>query len=359
MSERLINRVAEQAAVDKLIVDAKANRGTQSLIEVKGPTGSGKTAFIGSIALQCAAHEVGYYHDEYVATGNTEPLEQEISHGEGPLAVTMEWDKLGKGEFHTAQRSLGEVVKREYSRRLLVVVSTPFTQDITSPLLMRKGRKISLDPLNKRSALALLQGFDPNMDRDIQKKLVNWVGGYPLGLRTLAEAIVAEKLDPRVATDIPRLLEVVKNLVESRILNPAVHLDEEERLRARTLLGLFAIPRELNCALVEDMVKEFAPQYSLASSVGYLNTPDWISYVAPGMLVGGVAGGFSISDFLRPILNAEVFLTNRDQWVAMHKFAAAWNRRIAKLPFTAEHEREEYRREARYHTDQVRRVQSE
>ncbi|HYT42480.1 MAG TPA: hypothetical protein VEP90_09045, partial [Methylomirabilota bacterium] len=176
--------------------------------------------------------------------------------------------------------------------------------------------------------------------------IFDWTRGYPLAMTVITNAILNKQLDFSTEQNQRRLIEILMQEVIKKNLLADVTTHEDQN-RLQTLLALFSIPRRFNLILMQDLIKKFAPQYQLESSLAYLTLPSDINKVTSVLNWSMERAGYCIEAPIRNLFLLQYRVEQPHQYVEIHIFLAEKN-----LSFAGEvtgSDRSRYMREFFYH----------
>jgi hypothetical protein len=348
--EAIANREEELSIIDEAVttlLDRKRLLRTP-IVEFYGIEGIGKTTLLTKVREQYRNQKQLSYvwtdikenpSYQFVQTAKTLLADNK------PVVVIVDsLDTASKDLLREIEESLSELVQ---SNDVFIVLASRYIQSFENTRsIARKLTLHPLRPLERESCISYLRDFASRIPPDTRDMIFDWTRGYPLAMTVITDAILNQQLDFSTDQNKKRLVEILMEKVINKNLLADVTAPEVQN-RLQTLLALFSIPRRFNLILMQDLIKKFAPQYELKSSLAYLTLPSDINKVTSVLNWSMERAGYCIEAPIRNLFLLKYRIEQTHQYVEIHIFLAEKNLSFAGEVTGSDHSR--YLREFFYH----------
>nr|BBH94272.1 hypothetical protein KTA_24710 [Thermogemmatispora argillosa] len=209
----------------------------------------------------------------------------------------------------------------------------------------RKMTVLELGPLDRPSCEVYLQKVGLPLGAEARELVFSWSRGYPLAMEVLTEAIRGG-LDPLQPADRLQLLQLLtERVIRQEILRKLL---PDERPSYESLLRLLSVPRRFNLLLLQELIEEFDPQWTRESPLDYFFLPRELSDKTEVVRWHLDRAGYAVEEPVRWLFLLILRSEQPEQFVALHRWLAAFNLRLAGR--VSGSDRIRYLREWLYHS---------
>jgi len=369
-----VNREEElQLIEERCTALVQNNPVQQQIVEFHGVGGIGKTTILQRIKLHCNeqhlpsiwtdasqgttlfSHEVIQQVQKYgvqFAPKNNDLLSQSIEATkalikQNPAVFLIDClDSAGDEQLVWIEHMLDQLTKD--TRLLFVLASQRKVSFERTMSVARKLDPIQVKPLNRTSCIDYVNKWPQQVAPEIQELVFEWTGGYPLAVNVMVKAIQDETLDPRKDEDQKQLMQrITEQVINRGVLARAVSTPADLEWY-QTMLGLFSVPRRYNLDIMQKMTEKFAERYKLGSNLAYMSLPKRLDQRTDVLSWDRSRSGYSLETPIRHIFLMKLKIEQPQRYMAIHKFLAETNWRLAmESPGT---DRVRYLQEYLYHS---------
>lgn len=355
MAEIFVGRAPELEAIENTFEPLLDPRRLvrEPIHEYLGPAGIGKSVLLGRAAIECARRGIDCIEQaETVVQHDLPSVKERLTHG--PLVLNMELDGLSGAQLHTTEENL-EALFDDDAGKLIVLMASSTDRDFTTRSISRKISRHTLPPLDPQDSAVLVEQYAPTIAPEARQTIIDWTGGYPLGLRTMADILKRTGLSPADHAGRRQIFDsLTDEVVNRRLIVQAQSPEAQDRIHS--LLALLSIPRRFNLVLAQELIEAHAPVYKRDRPLQYWLMPKEIDIAAPGALRWDMTqGGFVVHNALRPILGLKYSVGDPETYRSIHDFLADWNKTAAEV-VSSPTDQERYLDEAAYHEDMLKRI---
>src|SRR6266487_3180176 len=371
-----VNRDTELKLVEETVnaLLAKRNFAPSPIIEFCGVGGIGKTTILKKVAQWCNDKNLPYiladanqnlphfsrdilsqvmkYSSQLMRESEgRDSLSQSIIAAkallaQGPAAILLDsLDAANDELLKWIEMMLRDLL--EENNLFVVLASKKAVYFKNTRSISRMLTPFLLKPFDKDSCEMYLNGVGGPLDPETYNLIFEWTHGYPLAVNVIVQAILQQRLDPRNEQDKKQLLALLTEQVINRGVLANVVQTQGIFDWYRTILSLLSVPRRFNLVLLQNIIEQFAPQYALASSLGYMGWPKRINQMTDVLNWEIPKAGFSVDEPIRHIFLTKLKLEQTEVYYALHSFLAQLNHELAAQ--VSGSDRVRYLREYLYH----------
>jgi hypothetical protein len=345
----------------------------QQIVEFHGVGGIGKTTILKRVKRHCneqhlpsiwtdANQSIAFFSHEVIqqvqtygvqfAPKNNDLLSQSIDATKAlidqkPAVFLIDsLDSADDEQLGWIEQMLDQLTKG--SRLLFVLASQRKVSFEHTMSIARKLEPIQVKSLNRKHCIDYVNQWPQQIAPEIQEIVFEWTGGYPLAVNVMVKTIQDEKLDPRKDKDQKQLMQrITEQVIDRSVLARAVSTPADLEWY-QTMLGLFSIPRRYNLDIMQKMTEKFAPHYKLSSNLAYMSLPKRLDQRTDVLSWDRSRSGYSLEAPIRHIFLTKLKIEQPERYMAIHKFLAETNWRLAmESPGT---DRVRYLQEYLYHS---------
>ncbi len=213
-------------------------------------------------------------------------------------------------------------------------------------LISRRLTSLQLKPFDQKGCQDYLDSIGTPLDREVREQIYDWTRGYPLAMEVMTQAIIEQHLDPRKEED----QRVLVDLIAGRVIDQGVLANlQSPRLETyKAALMLLCIPRRFNLAIMQELIEEFEPDLKRQSGLSYMSLPRTLNQNTDVLSWNMLKAGYSLDTSVRNVFILKNRIENRERFLAIHRFLAGLNKRLAEgVPGS---DRIRYLREYLYHS---------
>lgn len=356
MAEVIVGRDEQKTEMTRAVEELshRADPPTKvTSLEYVGPRGVGKTALLHQLEYICVEQDVPYVpYGEQALLDERAVKELDDRLAGGPLVLPVEFTELSPDEATKAEAGLATLFESHGPTKLFVVATSTSRREFAEPSLVQNVKPRYLGPLSPTEAEDLIARYTP-IPEELRQTLYGWVGGHALALKTMADILITENLNPAVPADRPRLVaRVTQRVVDEAILSHTS--TPEARNEARAMLGLLSIPCRFDLMLLQELVEKFMPHFTRQDPLDYMGVPQILRQAAPGSVqFNNAKRGLVINESIRSVLSLGYRLGPKTTYRQTHQFLADRNAEMAaelkRVPGASSDDSLIYLREAWYH----------
>jgi hypothetical protein len=369
-----VNREEELQLIEERCTALVQNKPVQQqIVEFHGVGGIGKTTILKRIKLHCneqhlpsiwtdASQSTVLFSQEVIqqvqtygvqfAPKNNNLLSQSIDAmkaliEQNPAVFLIDClDSAGDEQLVCIEHMLDQLTKD--TRLLFVLASQRKVSFEHTMSVARKLDTIQVKSLNRTSCIDYVSKWPQKVAPEIQEIVFEWTGGYPLAVDVMVKAIQDETLDPRKDKDQKQLMRrITEQVIDRGVLARAVSTPADLEWY-QTMLGLFCVPRRYNLDIMQKMTEKFAERYKLSSNLAYMSLPKRLDQRTDVLSWDRSRSGYSLEAPIRHIFLMKLKIEQPERYMAIHKFLAETNWRLAmESPGT---DRVRYLQEYLYHS---------
>jgi NB-ARC domain len=324
------------------------------IIEVYGVSGIGKTSFLKQIVLQCHeknipyiwvdisqsisnfSHEIVSQVEKYRAffpspvQNDTEPIQLAVTATQtllqqGPVVMFLDTVDMARPEMlNNVETLLKDLADNE--KLFIVLASKRILSFQGARSVARKLTTLQLSLLDKASCERYLISVEKQIEPAVRDLIFEWTRGYPAAMNVMVQA-VNSGLDPRQEANRSIILSMLMaDVIHQQVL---ANVTQEKLPWYQSALQLLSPPRRFNLMIMEDLIKQFAPQLQRESSFAYLGLPKEINEATDVLSWSVSRAGFSVDTPVRNLFLLILRFEQPERYFAIHAFLAEVNERLA------------------------------
>lgn len=239
-----------------------------------------------------------------------------------PLVILLDSVNMqDEQQFSQLESMLGELID---NLNLLVIMASK--QKISFNRNRSLGRMINPIPLksfDRVSSGVYLSRIGHDLNQELREHIFAWTRGYPLAMTAMTQAILGDKLDPRIPGHQTQLFATIMSLV---IDNKAFATIERNQLPwYKKVVSLLSQPRRFNLTLIQELVETFEPESAPQSTLEYLGLPKQIQQKTNVLSWDLQRVGFTIAEPIRNLFFQFWRLEQPERFYQIHRFLADYN----------------------------------
>lgn len=229
-------------------------------------------------------------------------------------------------QFSQLESLLGDLINQH--NLLIIMASKQKISFNKNHTLARKVSSFPLKPFDRVSSGAYLSRIGHDLDQDIHDRIFEWTRGYPLAMTVMTQAILGDRLDPRLSEHRTQLFSTIMDLV---IDNKAfANIEKAELTWYKDLVSLLSLPRRFNLTLIQELIETFEPSLAPQNTLEYLGLPRQIQQKTEVLFWDLQRVGFTIAEPIRNLFFQFWRLERPERFDAIHRFLADYNLQIAR-----------------------------
>ena len=343
--KKFVNRDEElnliEDAVD-ILSDGKRLLRTP-IIEFYGIEGIGKTTLLKKIQEKCRDRSLKCIWEDTSTSYRHLRAPKQLLSEKSPVVILVDsLDEANEEQLPEIEAGLSDLT--ESSSLFFVMASRKLERFDRTRTLMRKLTPVALKPFGRESCEEYFDSVERDIKPELRNTIYEWTRGYPLAMDVMVQAIVDKNLDTNKEQDRKQLISILtKKVIDQSILARS----GSNYLEDQVYLLHLSVPRRFNLATMRAIIENFAEDFKLNNSLAYIALPDKINQATNALRWSMPQGGYSIDEPIRNICLMNLKILQPQKFIAINKFLAEWNERLAQE--VSGPDRSRYLREYFYH----------